>query len=180
MAYQKIDPDTFEREWRALYDSVFSGQSAEERPFRDPTWEIFLVPHGSLNIERNVFDAIAKAAQEVGDDQVMIKDAEIISPPEPAVIIPWSYSALIEVRDNSFLGHFETRMFARSALWGAACSYEDFSCLGGVPAFMSTVAQAMGGRQVIRATFLDYAYREWGAKEDFRRKVLKSVGWYTS
>ena len=85
-----VSPEVFDHEWRALHDAVFCGRSAEDRPFRDPAWEMILLPEGMalLALEQQVFNAIAGAAQQMGDSEVIITDANLRAPAAPALIIP--------------------------------------------------------------------------------------------
>ena len=172
--YREIDRKTFGQKWRAIHDSVFSGCPADEQPFRNPAWDTFLFPY-RLEMEEDVFNAIAQAARQLGDHELIIMNAEVLVP-EPAAAISWSYSELDEVRCTT-LGHFESHLYGHSASWGMVCAVDDFSRLGGRAPFMNVVAKALGGRVAIRERFLRFAAQEWQVTQEFRRKVLRSAGW---
>jgi len=164
----------FDREWRKIHDSVFLDRHADERPFRNDAWEAVLVPY-ALNMEEDVFTAIGTAARPKGDDELVIWNAEVLTP-EPGAIIPWSYTSLNEVR-CSILGHFETHLFGRSGSWGVVCSVVQFSWVGGDATLMDSFARALGGRDAVRKRFLDYARDIWTVPEASRSHILQSVGW---
>ena len=172
--YREIDTGTFERQWRPMHETVFSGRPAHDRPFRNPEWEIVLVPYG-LYMKRDVFTALAEAAQRSGDQEAIIMNAEVLVP-EPAIAIPWIYSALDEARCTT-LGHFEAHLFSQSMSWGVVCSPDDFSCIAGGPGFMNILVETLGGLDSIRQRFLTFVSDEWSVPNDVRQKVLQSVGW---
>lgn len=155
-SFQSIPPDVFARELRALHDSIFSGRPPEDHPFRNQAWEMVLL-ESDISMYEEAFEALAYAAREVGDDELIIKDADIIWPQEPAVILPWSFAALDDVRCETVLGHVGVHMFGRSTFWGLACDEDDLSCVGGGPRFMDTFVAALGGREAVRERFLRFA-----------------------
>ena len=68
---RQIPVADFEVEWRRIYDSVFNRALVPDRPFRDETWEAFLLPD-SLNMDRDVLASIGLAARQLGDDELVI------------------------------------------------------------------------------------------------------------
>lgn len=172
--YREIAVATFEREWRAINNSVFNGCPAHEQPFLHTSWERILVPYG-LYMEPDVFDALSRGARQVRDEDLVIWNSEAIEP-QPAVSIPWSHQALDQVR-STLLGHFETHVFGRSGSWGMVCTVNDFSCVGGEATFMDIFVATLRGREAIRERFLRFAATEWRVSKQFRRKVFKIVGW---
>ena len=129
--YREIPYDDYRRRLKKVHDSIFSGRQPEDRPFRDPVWEMFLFPHG-LRMEDDVLEALAYAGKQQGDREVFIKDAELISPELTTLAIAWERDALEEVRCHVPYVSVSLHLFGRSGRWGVARDEEDdFSCVGG-------------------------------------------------
>ena len=176
--YREIPYDEYRRESKKVHDAIFSGRQPEDRPFRDPAWEMFLFPYG-LHMEDNVFAALASAGKQEGDREVFIKDAELISPELTVLALAWDRETLEQVRCLVPYVSVSLHLFGWSGRWGLARDEEDdFICVGGVAGFMNTVAAALGGRETIKSRFLRYAEEEWGALKEFQEKALQSIGWH--
>ncbi len=168
--------DVFDKEWKRIYDSVFTGRLVADRPFRRETWEVFFFPYG-IYMEEDIFMSIGSAARQRGDDELVIWNAEVLIP-EPGMIIPWRYQSLDQAR-CTVLGHFETHLFGRSASWGVVCSIHDFASLGCEPSVMEAVASTLGGRDAIRQTFLSYADKYakegWTIPDSVLKRIMQEV-----
>lgn len=173
--FREVPPDVYEREWRAIHDSIFSGRLLpENRPFRNSTWRMFLFPYG-LNMDEREFDAIAQAAMEQGDNEFIV-EPDVIGFSEPGALLPWSYSVLDTVCPT-VLGQLDTHLFGRSGSWGIVCDVEDYSCIGGEASFMDRVVALLGGAKAIRKRFLRFATEEYPFDKEFLDTLLKVVGW---
>ena len=168
--------EDFEREWKPIHDAIFTGRYAMEGTFRDPTWAIVVLPNDWL-FEEADFDALASMAAEGGDTVLVLKDAEIISPPEPARVIPMSFGALDAVWRLTCLSGVETHMFGRSATWGCCFTKDDFHLVAGQPRLMERFISTRGGRERLVRRFMEFSEGVFSA--EFRDKVLKLAGWST-
>lgn len=171
-----IKPKEFDESWKALHDSVFVASKDNSPPFRDPNWKPIVIRYG-LNMGREIFNALSIAAQEMDDHFLIIKDAEIVSPREPAYKIRWDYGQLVQVTAETILGHVDTDLFGQSGSWGMRCTVHDFSWLGGNPTFIKSFCKELGGEDRLREDFLRFAEDEWQAAPDGKREILASIGW---
>src|SRR5262245_23822386 len=144
--FTDLAPEIYDKEWKPTHDRVFCGRYAIEGAFRDPAWQVDILPHSRMD-DDSEFEALVAMVAEVDDTVLVIKDAEIISPPEPARLLPVSFAALDAVWRNTILCHFETHLFGRSAAWGVVFTVDDFTLVAGQPGLMERFTARLGGRE---------------------------------
>lgn len=105
-------------------------------------------------------------------------DADHVDPRDidlPFLEMTWEFDALDAI-NATWLGRLVSWMWGRSAQWGLL-SEVDIACLGGTPEFMASVAQRLGGREVMRRRFLLYEEHEWFVPEEKIDRVMRVAGW---
>jgi hypothetical protein len=167
-----------------MHSLIFEGVYAGERPFRNRAWEAWLLPCPVTftYLEDDNFDAIELATSGCGDSEIVAWNAEVITP-EPAAIISWRREELDALRDT-WLPHFETHVFGKSATWGLVGCVGDFACLGGDLRFMGVMAERVASREIVRERFIRYAHESlipgWSPTPDPKsvlKELLQTVGW---
>jgi len=172
--FSDLASEVYEREWKPIHDAIFSGRYAMEGAFRDLTWEIVVLPYDWMR-EAKDFEALAAMAGEAGDTVLVIKDAEIISPPEPARQIPVSFPSLRAVWKETKLSIVEDHVFGRSAAWGSVFTKEDFNLVAGQPRLMGPFTTRLGGREHLRHRFIAFSEGIFAGQD--LDAVLKLAGW---
>lgn len=171
-----IDRKEFEREYQDCFDAIYD-PPLDRWPFRSMEWEVGLLPYG-LNLLDSDYRALADAANDSGDDELMITEVESIKRHQFSAAIPWTRDKLEEVRTSSELGHLTTALFGLSGEWGAvAHSASDYCIVGGSDEFMDRFYVEAGGQKEVRDRFLSFAAKEWMIRNDDQQAVLSLVGW---
>lgn len=168
----------FSKQLDPLYKSIFSGCPVAEGCFANSSWEMVLVPYG-LNLEEATYRALAAAAQQLGDHQLIITDIEHAPPHQETVSLPWTLDALLQVWDDTDLALFDCALFGPSGRWGGIVAQSDdgYTCLGGDQEFLQALLLEAGGRKVLKARFFEFARIEWCLDQGEKEKILKRVGW---
>lgn len=180
-----MEPETlsrarYDREYRATHDAVFCPGDVEDGPFADPRWRMVLLGTG-LYVEEDVFAALAAAARQHGDHEVVFVDREGQFPGESPLRIAWDWDAW-EAARCTVLGHVHAEVFGGSGAWGMVASYDGFSVLGGEESFLAAFEAAIpGGRQSVRDRFAEAAGNgmiftgETGLR--YAARLMEMVGW---
>jgi|CXWL01.1.fsa_nt_gi hypothetical protein len=172
--------EDFDLRFRVLHDAIFRTYATEGAFFRDPAWKVVLLPYG-IRMSCDDFSALSKAAQRLGDDQLILIDIESISPSPMAAMVSWDYCELKKLRfqDGTNFSLLDTHLFGCSGRWGAisACSLDDILVLGGDKDFMSVFIPSAGGIEALRSRFLDFASDSWRVSEVISQQLVKLAGW---
>lgn len=174
--FQHIPLDLFEKEWRPILNSIFAQTTDYKQFFLNSAWKSILLPYGLYSQDN--FEAIAQAAKEVGDYELIIKDAEILDPAEKlAIAMPWLYSAFDAVRCNTILNHFDFYLFGKSAKWGGISSVNDYLYIAGEQVFIGNLLKIFGGIETVRIRFFDFLKEEHIPRTSSMEKILRNIGW---
>lgn len=177
---QRVSWPQYDAVWRCIHERVFSGNDADENPFRDRTWKLVLLT-GGLALELEAFESLAKEAVRVGDSGVVVVDPQEKFANEEPIVLGWELSCFEEVDYGTVYGHIEAHVFGRSGRWGLVTSPETFAVLGGEKTLVDEFLKGAGGEQSVRANFLRSAEAgEIGFGEAGKRyieRLLEMVGW---
>jgi len=177
--FTRITIEMFKAQYQTVHDRIFTGRSVQDGPFRDPNWGRLLVPY-KLRFYDGVYEAVAKAAQSLGDAEAIITVVETLPPYEDSAVISWDREN-IDKAHCSIFGAFNTHLFGMSGTWGILCDYEDFSCVGGCERFMRRFLEEAGGMEILKRRFLAFAEELWGGSgpeyDEWVEQLLRSVGW---
>lgn len=155
-----------------LWKTIFSGRSPEEQPFRNESWEIFILPH-ELIMQEDEFNCLQTAAKKAGDYSLIVSAAD----GELPAVVGEQYEDLLCLVGNPVAMDL-AYIFGASGDWGMVCTDGDFSMLGGVGAFMDEYASKSGGRRHLKQQFLDWTCSAgWFVSSDVTRKLLAVAGW---
>lgn len=178
-----VPRDDFNRSLLALHNRVFSQAEASGiledllRPFVDPSWEAILVPGDIFTLDKADFAALAGAATKIGDDRMVVTESETLPHYGDTLRIVWDQKALQTPLGTPLRG-MELHVYGASGTWGLMCYRDDFSLLGGTPAFMTSYIDSVGGRDRARIQFLAYAANAWVEIDPMTQvEILKRVGW---
>ncbi len=187
--YTPLTQAEFQEKFLSLHEKIFSGQEDGDNPdewympFVDRHWERVLLEGHIFNLGIRDFTdenlrALAIAAVKVGDKQIIITDSETRPPHQMSVISTWDANALGQAGGTG-VASFKNHTFGQSGIWGLVDYWDEFSILGGTPAFMEAFFEAAGGRQRVKERFLRFAAADWWTSVDppTQVKILKSVGW---
>lgn len=179
-----VPRDEFNRSLLALHSRVFS--QAEDsliledmlRPFVDSSWETILVPGDIFSMDQVVFAALAGAAIKMGDDRMVVTESETLPHYGDTLRIVWDQTVVLSLRGVSSITGMELHVYGASGTWGLMCYRNDFSLLGGTPAFMTEYCNLVGGRDRARIQFISHAANAWFEMEPMTQvAILKRVGW---
>lgn len=170
-----LDRTEFLAQFGDIYHSIFQGIEADRKSFVRPDWSFVLLPF-EFNLTEHAFQAIAYAAREHNDDDFVATVVETLPPHEASCVIPWEYSAMQIASRETFLCALVGTMFGRSAQWGAICSKDDYTIIGGDEKFMNAFLERSGGMDQLRMQFLQ-DIEAWQVSENFRNELLSQVGW---
>ena len=179
-----VPRDEFNRSLLALHNRVFS--QAEDsliledmlRPFVDSSWEAILVSGDIFTFDEAVFAALAGAAMKMGDDRMIVTESETLPHYGDTLQIIWDQAVVESLRGVSYIAGMELHVYGQSGTWGLMCYLNDFSLLGGTPAFMTAYLEAVGGRERARTQFIAYAADAWFEIPPMKQvQILKRVGW---
>lgn len=174
---RRIDPQMFVADYGMVHCSIFSGRSVEFHPFENLDWKILLVP-GGVNIERDVFDALASMAWLQGDAECCITDFETIPPHQESVAVGWSFHEFRGALGTYPLLHtVDVHLFGKSGSWGMICYYDDFSCMGLDPRIAEIFTDQLGGEEIVKQRFLRFSEENWFIDGRDKAKLLRCVGW---
>ncbi|HST59617.1 MAG TPA: hypothetical protein VLK84_13025 [Longimicrobium sp.] len=180
MVLETLSREQYAREYRAAHDAVFRPGELEDGPFVNPRWRMVLLGTG-LYVEEDVFAALAAAARQHGDHEIVFVDREGQFPDQPPVRIAWEWDRWEEAR-CTVLGHVHAEVFGGSGAWGMVASYDGFCVLGGEESFVAAFEAAIpGGRQAVRDRFVAAAGNgmiftsETGLR--YAARLVAMVGW---
>lgn len=179
-----VPRDDFNTSLLALHNRVFS--QAEDsliledmlKPFVDASWETVLITGEIFTMNEESFRALAAAAMRMGDGRVIVTDAETLPHYGDTLKIVWDQKVLDSVRGNSDIPGLQVHAYGLSGTWGLMCYLDDFSLLGGTPAFINAYFEAFGGRERARVQFIANAIDVWVEIPPMTQvQILKRVGW---
>jgi hypothetical protein len=177
---QSLSIPQFEEEFGALYRSIFARRPLEERPFRNPEWQVLLLPYGPGSRPEDL-EAIFAAATACGDSEVVIK-ADIIEPEEEAGVVCEATVEAFEAaqwREESLLAVVDIHFFGRSGCWGCITmpSQEGLVFLGGEGKFIQRFLESVGGEEVLRSRWLTFADEDLYLSKEELDRLLRIAGW---
>ena len=166
--------------WTQLRDKIFTGHDPEQGLFRDETWSVVFTT-GGLVLDADVFDALAKAARSIGDDQYVLLGYRDQFDQQPAFLADWELAALEGVAAGSVLGHIDSVSFGASGTWARYSSPEGFGVLGSTKQLMSRVLGEIGGEGAMRGRLASAVGRGEIGFGDQGKKYMKTLmtafGW---
>ncbi len=179
MMRKTLTREQYARQYQPRHDAVFRAGPVEEGPFANPRWRMVLLT-GGLLLDPDVFAALAAAARQHGDHEVVVLDRDGHFPEDPPVLLAWDPHAWDEAR-CTVLGHVDTDVFGASGAWGMVAS-DGFAVLGGEASFLAAFEGALtGGQRVLRERFAEAAgngidfFGEAGRRHAAR--LMAMVGW---
>jgi hypothetical protein len=170
---------SFRSEFDKTFQSVFVRLPGGDLDFAHKEWESVLVPYGLYRLRKTdqIYLALANAALEQGDHEMIVTGTETEPPHQETIVSPWDPPEFDRLLAQTDIVHFDAAAFGRSATWGIICGFDDYLHIGGSPQFMESFTARAGGRRTIRQTFLWFADSEWQADERVKREMLDQVGW---
>jgi hypothetical protein len=169
-----IRPSSFEAEWGVAHRRVFSGADVLDQPFVNRAWSRAWLA-GGLNLRSPELTALEALAQSAGDTTLVAVDAEGQFPDDDfAAVASWSREAFIDLH-SSWLGHTTVHVFGHSASWGYLATHEALSLIAAPAEALSRFVTQAGGREYLRARFLEGASHQLSAS--LIDRALESVGW---
>lgn len=173
-ALQWITPSVFEAEWGVAHRRIFSGADVLDQPFVERAWSRAWLA-GGLNLRTPELSALEALARSAGDTRFVAVDAEEQFPDDDfAAVASWSREAFIDLH-SSWLGHTTVHVFSRSASWGYLATHEALSLIAAPAEALSRFVTQAGGREYLRARFLEGASYE--LSPSLIERALEMVGW---
>lgn len=172
------NPVRFESLYGAQFRSIFTGWAETESPFRSREWTEVLLPGAALSLDDAEFNALADAAQSLGDHEFAATTMNSIPLHAIAVIGEWDRARSVMLEAESQIDVVDYAVLGNSAQWGAVAYHEGFTRVAGDASFMRRFLDPLGGIEGVQGRFMRYARDEWRhVSDDYRRSVLNSVGW---
>lgn len=138
------------REIAAFHGQVFSGLGPE---FRVASWTKVVISAGRDMLPEQ-YAALARAAQERGDDAYAVVDVETEPPFQVSAFLPWDLEKHYDAWTQTSLVGLDAHMFGRSGSWGVHCAYDGYSILGGEQDVMDRVLADIGTPDYLWEQFL--------------------------
>lgn len=166
--------------WAPIQDAIFSRREPEDGAFVDAAWPVMLLV-GGLDLDDDVFLALAGAAAARGDDAFVVAYRQSVFEDQPPVRAPWTFAAKNEVGYSPF-SHVPVDVFGASATWGLMAHPENFAVLAAAPAVMDDFLRRVdGGGERLRADFERTARDGWIGHGELGRRyadaLMRRVGW---
>jgi hypothetical protein len=112
---------TFMQEYGIVHRGIFSGRPVGYQPFERSEWQVYLLP-GGVNIEADVFQALARSSKVQGDKEFIVTDFETIPPHQVSVVVDWELHEFKNALGRYPLLHaVDVHMFGKSGAWGMIC-----------------------------------------------------------
>ncbi len=167
----------FRAQYGQLYDSIFTGWTHLDSPFRDRTWEHILIAGEAMKLDDEYFNAFGVACASVRDTSVIVTISDSIPPHLASVVVPWRKDIVLTAHRGTDICMFHYALFGASGEWGAMSYHDELTRVAGHKTFIDAFTNRLGGRETVRRRFLDYAASGWHAPGRIQAKILASVGW---
>jgi len=174
---RRLTASEFEDELGSLFREIFSYAGCKLETFRKSDWRTVLVPYG-CNMAQSDRQGLVSAIVTCGDQEVVIRDVESLSPSVAAIVVPTSSNALAALAGTDF-AIMDTHWFGQSKRWGCvnAASLDDILIVGGDAEFIRSFTEAVGGVEALRDRFVRFSKTEWSIEHEIRQKILGLPDW---
>lgn len=162
------------------YAKVFAVPPTPRKPFADEGWHGLLF-EGSFLAHADAYEAIRAASTMVGDDGFLLTAMYGAKGFATSIQAQWpgTFDEFLGLRAAGQLDFTPaSELFgATSDKWGCCFFFDEYFHVGGIKAFVDCIAERLGGYDVLRDEFFEFAAHDWPMGAGDRNAILKSVGW---